>query len=159
MLGNIKDKALEGKQVTTDAAGSAWEKTIESKDQAGTKVSETSTAVVDKASQIAQSTQETAVAGKDVVVDKASQIAQSTQETAVAGKENTGGVLQSTGETIMNVARSTGETVVNAAQGATETVKNTLGMGTKTTTPVKESTDKSVFANTATQFCIGTRCD
>ncbi|GKD47667.1 hypothetical protein Tco_1276643, partial [Tanacetum coccineum] len=69
----------------------------------------------------------------------ASQIAQWTQETAVAGKDATGGVLLNTGEAIKNAAQSTGENVMNAAQGATENVKNTLGMGGDCTTPVKKT--------------------
>ncbi|PWA97660.1 late embryogenesis abundant protein Dc3 [Artemisia annua] len=44
-------------------------------------------------------------------------VARSTQDTAVAAKDKTGGVLQTTGDSVMN-----------AAQGATESVKNTLGI-------------------------------
>ncbi|GJS69907.1 hypothetical protein Tco_0702748 [Tanacetum coccineum] len=100
MWGNTKDK-----------------EPVESKNPAGTFVSETTTAVVDKASQMAQWTQETAVAGKDA----------------------TGGALLNTGEAIKNAAQSTHENVMNAAQGATENVKNTLGMGGDSITPIKKT--------------------
>ncbi|PWA97659.1 late embryogenesis abundant protein 1 [Artemisia annua] len=71
--------------------GTNKEKPVESKDQPGTFVSETTTAVVDKASQMAQWTQETAVAGKD----------------------KTGEVLLNTGETIKNAAQGATENVKN----------------------------------------------
>nr|GEV11083.1 RNA-directed DNA polymerase, eukaryota [Tanacetum cinerariifolium] len=73
-LNHIANLSLESYIVQRDR------EPVESKNPAGTFVSETTAAVVDKASQMAQWTQETAVAGKDA----------------------TGGVLLNTGEAIKN---------------------------------------------------------
>ncbi|KAJ9559516.1 hypothetical protein OSB04_004676 [Centaurea solstitialis] len=88
-------------------AGSAWERTKETADQAGQATKEKAGAARDKAAQMGQATKE-----------KASDMAQSTKETAVAGKEKTGGVMQRTSEQVKSMA-----------QGAADAVKHTLGMG------------------------------
>ncbi|PWA77359.1 Late embryogenesis abundant protein 2 [Artemisia annua] len=100
MLGNIKDKALQGKEMTTNAAGSAYETVVNTSQSTGETV-------VNAAQGATDTVKNTLGMGGGTTTT-------TTIKETVAGKDKT--MLQSTGETIMN-----------AAQGATETVKNALG--------------------------------
>ncbi|KAH7565091.1 hypothetical protein JRO89_XS09G0131000 [Xanthoceras sorbifolium] len=104
----VKDKAYETAQAASNAAQAATDKT-----------SQAAQAAKDNTSQAAQTAREKTSETADATKQKSQETGQAAREKAEIGKENTGGILNKTGEQVMNIA-----------QGATDAVKHTFGFDT-----------------------------